>query len=451
MKSLHSSFVWLFVLLLAVSCSNEFDQPPMKMPPAPNMTIAQFKVKHWQDAVNYVDTVSDYEVIHGWITGGDASSNISKALYIMDESGVGIPIAINSQDINKMYRNGTEVVLNMQGNYVGKLTGMMQIGAPFFYEKSGVWETSTMTEAAWRTLGEVNGFPDLSRLDTVEISLDEIIGKTDTVTQVRYQGLLVRINDVSFENGDGKTTYSDKNESAVNRKIIDSNGRKLNVRTSSYANFCDSILPKENVDLVGLMGYFATKNNPQDPWQLYLRDINDVIVRPPRPVTWSDFETMGEHTSNIGTFTSELGWVAVNCLLLEGGEKEANPIFPFIGKAWGKADLYAKAPTLNGGTDAVGVLTSPVLHGGMKHLYFSYGYAFSGKQLACRIDVKQDGQVVKTWTLSDDNVITKTAYTFDMDCQIEGDFTIEFTNLCPSGQVGKKDRLSIWNVHWDMM
>ena len=44
MKSLHSSILLLIVLLMAVSCSEELDMPPMKMPPAPNMTIAQFKL-----------------------------------------------------------------------------------------------------------------------------------------------------------------------------------------------------------------------------------------------------------------------------------------------------------------------------------------------------------------------------------------------------------------------
>ena len=268
----------LLVTMMTVSCSEEQDMPPMKMPPAPNMSLAEFKAKHWRDTVNYVDTVVDPEIIHGWITSSDAAGNISGTLYIMDESGMGIPIAINAQDLYLKYRVGAEVVLEMQDHYVGKLTGMMQVGAPYLYKKTSVWETSYMNETAWQQLGQVNGFPDLSRVDTITITLDEILGKTDAETQIKYQGLLVRINDVTFENGDGMTTYGDS-EGAVNRRIVDAKGRKLNVRTGDRAIFRDSILPTGPVDLVGLMGYYATNANPTNPWQLYLRDLNDVMVK----------------------------------------------------------------------------------------------------------------------------------------------------------------------------
>lgn len=271
--------VLTFVSTLVVSCSEDLDVPPMKMAPLPNMSLAEFKAKHWQDGVNYVDTVIDDEIIHGWITANDASGNIGRTLYIMDESGVGIPVAVNAQDLYQKYRVGAEIVLAMKDHHVGKLTGMMQVGAPYLYNNT-VWETSYMTESVWQEMGTLNGFPELAKLDTVVIELDEIVGKTDNQTQMNYQGLLVRINDVSFEKGDGKTTYG-KKDGSVNRLIIDPKGRKLNVRTSDRASFADSIMPEGRVDLVGVMGYYATRANPTDPWQLYLRDLNDVIVRSP--------------------------------------------------------------------------------------------------------------------------------------------------------------------------
>ena len=69
--------------------------------------------------------------------------------------------------------------------------------------------------------------------------------------------------------------------------------------------------------------------------------------------------------------------------------------------------------------------------------------------MSFRVDVKQNGNVVKTWTVNNDNVTQKNAYTFENDCSVTGDFTIEFTNLCPSNATGNKDRVSIWNVNWD--
>ena len=98
MKRFNFYLSLMLLLVFAAACSDEFDQPPMVIPTAEhtaNITIAEFKAKHWQDAVNYIDTVTEDEVIHGWVTSSDESGNIYKSLYIMDESGAGINISIN--------------------------------------------------------------------------------------------------------------------------------------------------------------------------------------------------------------------------------------------------------------------------------------------------------------------------------------------------------------------
>ena len=103
-----------------------------------------------------------------------------------------------------------------------------------------------------------------------------------------------------------------------------------------------------------------------------------------------------------------------------------------------------------GGTTTVGTIVSPTMKGGMKQLRFSYGCAYSGSVLSFRVDIKQNGSVVKTWTVSDYQVVQRQAYTFSENCSINGEFTIEFTNLCPSNATGNtRDRVSIWNVNWD--
>ena len=126
-----------------------------------------------------------------------------------------------------------------------------------------------------------------------------------------------------------------------------------------------------------------------------------------------------------------------------------SPHFSFIGNALGSSSVYAIAPTLSGNTSGVGTLVSPTLKGGMSVLRFSYGYAFTGQVIHFRVDVKQNGSVVKSWEVRDDNVTQKLAYSFEKECSINGDFTIEIVNLCPSNQASNRDRLSIWNLSWD--
>ena len=744
MKRFNYYLSLMLLLVFTAACSDEFDQPPMVIPTAEhhaNMTIAEFKAKHWQDDRNYIDTVKEDEIIHGWVTSSDESGNVYKCLYIMDESGYGLAISINQNSLYNNYRIGQEVVLPMKGYFVGKYNGQQQLGYPQWYASGSAWEATFLPQAMWESLVEINGLPDLSKVDTLEVSLSDFVGKSDPETLMKYQGRLVRINGVTFDDADGVKTYAEASAS-TNRNISDENGLSLIVRNSNYADFRADILPEGEVDVVGLLGSYGTN------WQLVLRsaedvigggsegtssnpytiehaiqgqntgakgwimgyavgavapevtsvssnadiewkapttldntivladdpnckdytkcvivplpqaspfrqlvnlkdneivyktrvkakgrlatymgaaglidnngstdefDLVDVIVVPPgrteldegfdnalpsdwanvkvsgdkawyqttfgnngyaamtgykgtQPpfdawlispsidiknaaskiltfttqvngygskttkfevyvlnsadptkatvkeklnptlatapasgysnwvgsgdldlsqwadgsyyigfrfyatedanyATWcvddvkfgqapkvttaSDFETMPARTTTLGTYTSTAGWVATNCTLLEGGASDGNPVFAFIGYALGSTTEYAKAPTINGGTATVGTIVSPALNGGMKKLRFNYGCAYSGKVLSFRVDVKQNGNVVKTWTITDNNVTQKQAYSFEQDCAVNGDFTIEFTNLCPSNATGNKDRVSIWNVNWD--
>ena len=587
---------------------------------APNMTIAEFKAKHWQDGRNYVDTVAENEVIHGWITSSDESGNIYKTLYIVDESGEGLAILINNSRLFEYYPIGQEIVLPMQGYWVGKYNGMQFLGYPNWYAPGNVWETTFLPLATWESMAELNGMPDPERVEVqpVEVNIADFQGKTDSETMRQYQGKLVRINGVRFNEADGLVTYA-LPDGVTSRVIADTDGEQLVVRTSNYADFQNEPLPVGTVDIVGLLSYTATNDN-FGRWQLSLRDINDVTLVEPGPLpepdpvtmlvedfdyeipaewanvivsgdkhwyqttfmnsgyaamtgyrgtqppfdawlvspaldienaagktlsfstqvnaynsttsklevyildsrdprtatvkvklnpnlavapatgysdwtesgvidlsqwadgvyyigfrydatqdanyaTWcvdnvtfgfgmmndnrADLETMGVPTSAYTSHTSANGWVAENSALLSGGDENANPYFEFIGHVNGSEIEYAVAPTLNGKTTAVGTLVSPVLHGGMNRLCFNYGAAFTDTVLSFRVDVKQDGEVVKTWTVTNEDVTKWEVYPFDETCSIDGDFTIEFTNLCPSNATNNKNRVSIWNITWE--
>ena len=178
-------------------------------------------------------------------------------------------------------------------------------------------------------------------------------------------------------------------------------------------------------------------------------DVTFGMGDPPLPENRADFETLADKVGESGTFTTTKGWTVTNCMLLQGGTIDNNPVFKFIGLIPGFTKTYAVAPTMNGNINSVGKIVSPVIHGGMKKLTFDYGYAFNGKEIRFRVDVKQNGNVVKTWEVSQQNVTKYTKFTFENDVTVSGDFTIEFTNLSPSNATADRDRLSIWNVEWE--
>ena len=740
MKRFNFYLSLMLLLVFTAACSDEFDQPPMVIPTAehtPNMTIAEFKAKHWQDDRNYIDTIKDDEVIHGWITSSDEEGNIYKQLYISDGTA-GLTVSIDQSSIYTKYRIGQEVVIPMKGYFIGKFNGLLCLGVPYWYSAQGVWESNRMPMEMWDAMAEINGLPDVSKVDTTVIELSEIKG-SDKATLLKYMSRLVRINGVTFTDG-GKPFSAAEN--STDREIKDEAGNTIMVSNSNYASFRANLLPESTVDIVGQLSYTASKG-----FFLLLRDENDVILNTspgmsgnpytvaeaiaaqnsgakgwvggyivgavapevtnvssnadvewkapttldntlviaddpeckdytkcifialpqgtpfreqanlknnpvyykkylkakgvlasymgvagitgnsgatdefvlpfPRPVselnetfdnalptnwtevvisgdkkwykadfngdgyaamtgyngkqppfdtwfitpaldiqnaagkgfsftsetrsygstktvfevyllnsldpatatfkqklnpilakapnstgTWSawtssgeldlsewadgvyyiafhyfadtdseydtwaidnvkfgfklapntraDFETMGTpQGSSYKSYTSTKGWEATNSLLFQGGLSDAPPTYQFIGFMTGSDTNYAMAPTLNGKTSAVGTLVSPTLKGGMKKLTFKYGAAFSDKNLAFRVDVKQNGSVVKTWEVNRSDIVTKTAYTFSENCNVNGDFTIEITNLCPSNSNSNKDRVSIWNLVWE--
>ena len=740
MKRFNFYLSLMLLLVFTAACSDEFDQPPMVIPTAehtPNMTIAEFKAKHWQDDRNYIDTIKDDEVIHGWITSSDEEGNIYKQLYISDGTA-GLTVSIDQSSIYTKYRIGQEVVIPMKGYFIGKFNGLLCLGVPYWYSAQGVWESNRMPMEMWDAMAEINGLPDVSKVDTTVIELSEIKG-SDKATLLKYMSRLVRINGVTFTDG-GKPFSAAEN--STDREIKDEAGNTIMVSNSNYASFRANLLPEGTVDIVGQLSYTASKG-----FFLLLRDENDVILNTspgmsgnpytvaeaiaaqnsgakgwvggyivgavapevtnvssnadvewkapttldntlviaddpeckdytkcifialpqgtpfreqanlknnpvyykkylkakgvlasymgvagitgnsgatdefvlpfPRPVselnetfdnalptnwtevvvsgdkkwykadfngdgyaamtgyngkqppfdtwfitpaldiqnaagkgfsftsetrsygstktvfevyllnsldpatatfkqklnpilakapnstgswsawtssgeldlsewadgvyyiafhyfadtdseydTWAidnvkfgfklapntraDFETMGTpQGSSYKSYTSTKGWEATNSLLFQGGSSDAPPTYQFIGFMTGSDTNYAMAPTLNGKTSAVGTLVSPTLKGGMKKLTFKYGAAFSDKNLAFRVDVKQNGSVVKTWEVNRSDIVTKTAYTFSENCNVNGDFTIEITNLCPSNSNSNKDRVSIWNLVWE--
>ncbi len=161
-----------------------------------------------------------------------------------------------------------------------------------------------------------------------------------------------------------------------------------------------------------------------------------------------DFNTFngGQAKSNpYGTYTNATGWTAENAIILGGTDgTDANPLFSFIGSTG------TLAPTLNGRTDKLGKLISPVLTGGIGTLTFNYGFAFTETKCSFRIDIKDaSGNVVKTDTVTLDSIQKAHAYSYSLDCNVSGNFTIEISNLGYSANASaNKDRVSIWNLTW---
>ena len=155
-----------------------------------------------------------------------------------------------------------------------------------------------------------------------------------------------------------------------------------------------------------------------------------------------DFHTISSTNTSYISSTTTSGWSAKNCAVLKGGTSDSSPKFKMIG------DESNRAFCMNGKTSAVGTITSPDLTTGCGTLKFSYGLPFSDTKIKFRVDIKQNGSVVKTFTVAHESVTKLTKYEHEEVINVSGIFQIVFTNLSPSNSTSNKDRTAIWDVEW---
>lgn len=241
------------------ACQDDFDDPNLPVPEAknkPTISIAELKALYWQEDPNYAITVAPWSseladkaaqagvnlsldegqhlIVSGVVLSSDEAGNVFKNLVIFDGTAA-LPLSINSYNLYLKYRRGQEIVLDLTGMDIGKYNGYMQVGKKEWYKNGQAWEVSFMAPETFTRGVELNGLPDLAKVDTLQIQSFDQLPATPAGLQT-YQGRLVRFNNVAWQNG-GVDTYSTYHSSGVSQNIVDTNGATLAARTSGYSNF----------------------------------------------------------------------------------------------------------------------------------------------------------------------------------------------------------------------
>lgn len=266
----------LFAALGFTSCNDEFDTPPLTGPVAtlkPNTTISQLKALYWQNVDNYVDTVGltadgQHMVIKARVVSSDASGNIYKNLVIQDETAA-ITLSIDANNLYNSFRLGQELVIDVTNMYIGKYSGLQQFGLPEEDPKFG-WQTSFMPLEFFKEHVQLNGLPDVSKVDTLTTTIGALPAATDVQGIQNMQSRLVRFDNVSWQEAGQPFAESEK---TVSRTLVDAEGKTLTVRNSGYADFYKDTIPTGTGSVVGILGYF------NGSWQLTLRSIEDCMIK----------------------------------------------------------------------------------------------------------------------------------------------------------------------------
>ena len=274
------------------ACQDDFDDMNVPVPEATieaNYTLAQLKALYWQEDANYAYTIGEWGelqshkvdsaaaagttlpaldngkhiIVKGRVVSSDEAGNVFKSL-IIDDGTAALPFSINRYNLYLNYRRGQEVVVDLTGMDIGKYNGYMQVGKKDWYESGSAWEVSFMAPETFTRGAQLNGLPEISKVDTLQINSFDQLPANPTGLQT-YQGRLVRFNNVAWQNG-GTDTYSTYHSSGVSQNIVDANGATLAARTSGYSNFWNQTLPEGRGDVVCILGYYGSA------WQLTLLD-----------------------------------------------------------------------------------------------------------------------------------------------------------------------------------
>lgn len=207
-------------------------------------------------------------MIKGRITGNDVGGNIYKQVTLQDNTAA-IIIAINEGGLNGYLAEGSEILVDLKGLYIGGYRKQPEIGAPYNGTSIG-----RMQKDIWAKHFKILGSPDASLIQPVDFNT--IKNEMDANC-----AKLVTLKDVTFKEADGKSTFSTGTSTgnAVNQEL-DGYGSKVVIRTSTYADFAAIALPYDNVakkklkcDITGI----ATRYN--STWQILIRKTSDIVVK----------------------------------------------------------------------------------------------------------------------------------------------------------------------------
>lgn len=263
--------------LSVTSCMDEdWNDPTGEIPPYGNnelqetnvITIAELKDMYSAALAKQNDTarIKDNVQIKARVTGNDIGGNIYNQVAVDDGTGA-ILICVAQGGLFGYMPVGQEILVNLKDLYIGAYGYQPQIGTPYT-NKSGKTFPSRMNRTVWQEHFKLMGAADASKIDTVEFDLSKV---KDADYMKENCGRLMIVKGVKLSDADGKKTFAPEDEKDAGNGVsrtINGNSNFV-VRSSTYADFAGTVMPKEKVDLIGIFTRYSST------WQILMRSDSD--------------------------------------------------------------------------------------------------------------------------------------------------------------------------------
>lgn len=148
-----------------------------------------------------------------------------------------------------------------------------------------------------------------------------------------------------------------------------------------------------------------------------------------------DFSTLSSNSSYTD-FKTTSGWTVTNSSRLSSFHE-------YIDEGY-------IAVCINGKTTDVGTITSPLLSGGCGTLRLKYACPYAEtKGVSFNVAILKNESIVKEYDVVNTSVAQKTAYEWEQEINVSGEFVIYIINNSPSkNSKSNADRYAIWNINW---
>ena len=301
-------------LMLGSCMGDGYADPDMVIPAAPYgnnllreknvVSIAQLK-SDYKTTINGggYKLIDKPMMIKGYITGNDISGNLYQQVALQDETGA-ILVDINAGGLHGYLPVGQEILIDLNGLYIGGYGKQAQIGGIYTNLKTGATSVGKMDRPTWQKHFKLLDEADASNVEAEEFDLTKA---TDATYLEENAGKLMTIKGVKFNSANGKTVWA-ANDETTNQTLKDAesgqwiSSNTVVVRTSGYARFANAILPEGAFDITGI---FTRYNNV---WQIIIRNTDDL-----KPVVLDKSGTLEDPYTvtkaleiiNAGTFTTD--------------------------------------------------------------------------------------------------------------------------------------------------
>lgn len=285
MKRLRYIIMAMVATLMASCMGSDYAAPGLDPDNAPwgnneitetnVVSIADLKARYASTIASngYVKIEEDMQ-IKGVVTGNDYAGNIYQQIPVQDETGA-LVVGVSASALHGFLPEGQEILIDLKDLYIGGYGEQCQIGSVYTSPNTGKTGIGRMDRYTWQKHFRLIGEADVAKADALAEDFDPS-KMTDASYMETNAGKLMTIRRVSFLNADGKSVFAPDDGSVAltsncaNRALREYSSKNIVVRTSTYADFAQEIIPEGTKDIKGIFTRYY------DTWQILLRSTDDI-------------------------------------------------------------------------------------------------------------------------------------------------------------------------------